>query len=299
MQIDVHQHLWPAAFLAALRARRTPPRLDGWELHLPGQPPYRVDPAHHDPDGRAAQAVVDGDDLVCVSTSAALGLDRLPSGEAEQLADAWLEGALALPAPFRPLAMPTSPDALEHALARGAVGLELGADLLAAPGGLERLAPLLAVLDEAGLPLLVHPGPAGAEGGLGRPAWWAPVVPYVAQLHAAWWAWADGGRERFPSLPLCFVALAGLGPLHGERQRARGGGAGQVDPLTFVEISTYGTQAVDAVLRVLGIDVVCHGSDRPYADPVLPELGSDAALHAIRSANPGRLLARVSEEVTA
>ena len=32
---DVHQHLWPPAFLAALRRRPRPPRLDDWTLHLP------------------------------------------------------------------------------------------------------------------------------------------------------------------------------------------------------------------------------------------------------------------------
>jgi hypothetical protein len=98
---------------------------------------------------------------------------------------------------------------------------------------------------------------------------------------------------------VCFTALAGLGPLHAERQRARGGAAGTVDTLTFVETSSYGTLAVDAVVRVLGIDVVCLGSDRPYAVPVLPRLGSQAALNAIGSANPGRLLAHVPQEVNA
>ena len=137
----------------------------------------------------------------------------------------------------------------------------------------------------AGRPLLVHPGPAGTADAPGRPVWWAPVVPYVAQLHAAWWAWADGGRARFPRLPVCFVALAGLGPLHGERQRARGGDGRAIDPLTFVETSSYGTQAVDAVVRVLGIDVVCHGSDRPYAAPPRPR-SARAALHAIRVRQP-------------
>jgi hypothetical protein len=124
-------------------------------------------------------------------------------------------------------------------------------------------------------------------------------VPYVAQLNAAWWAWAEGGRESFPRLPVCFAALAGLGPLHGERQRARGGAAGKVDGLTFVETSTYGTLAIDAVVRVLGIDVVCLGSDRPYATPVQPRLGSEAALKAIGSTNPGRFLAHVPQEVNA
>ncbi len=299
MSIDLHQHLWPEPFLAALRARRTAPRMEDWTLHLPGEPPYAIDPAHHDPDARAAGEEAG---LALVAPSAALGLDRLPPGEAAELADAWLEGALSLPAPFEAWAMAGTvepdPAALRDALDRGAVGLELAADALAAPGGLDRLAPLLDVLDAAGAALLVHPGPAGDQNGAGRPGWWAPVVPFVAQLHAAWWAWAEGGRERFPDLPVCFVALAGLGPLHGERHRARGGQGSAVDPLAFVETSSYGTQAVAAIVRVLGIDVDCHGSDRPYAEPALPALG-EAALHSIRTRNPGRLLARSLKEVSA
>jgi hypothetical protein len=225
----------------------------------------------------------------------------LAPDEAAELSEAWLDGALALPAPFQPWALAgvQEPDgaALSDALARGALGLEIAADVLAAPGALDRLAPLLDVLDEARRPLLVHPGPAGTQDA-DRPAWWAPVVPYVAHLHAAWWAWMDGGRERYPHLPVCFVALAGLGPLHGERHRARGGRGHAVDPLTFVETSSYGTQAVDAIVRVLGIDVVCHGSDRPYAAPTRPDLG-DAALAVLRVHNPGRLLAHARAEVAA
>jgi len=303
LTVDTHQHLWPAAFLAALRARRNPPRLDGWELHLAGERVYAVAPADHDPDLRAEHAAADGDELVCVAPSASLGLDRLPPAEAAELAAAWLEGALALPAPFRPWAaagtVAPDPAALASALDRGAVGLEVAADALAAPGGLERLAPLLDVLDRAGAPLLVHPGPAGTGNAPGWPVWWAPVVPFVVQLHAAWWAWFGGGRDRFPDLPVCFVALAGLGPLHGERHRARGGLGSAIDPLTFVETSSYGIQAVDAVVRVLGVDVVCHGSDRPYAAPAVPAALGAAALHAIRTSNPGRLLAHSLKEVSA
>ena len=179
--------------------------------------------------------------------------------------------------------------ALTRALDRGAAGLEAAADVLAAPDGLDRLAPLLSALEERGAPLLVHPGPAGSADAADRPRWWAPVVTYVAQLHAAWWAWVTAGRERWPDLRVCFVALAGLAPLHGERHRARGGEPQAVDPLTFVETSSYGERAIDAVGRVLGIDVICHGSDRPYATSRLPDLGA-AALHAVRVSNPARLL---------
>jgi 6-methylsalicylate decarboxylase len=296
VRVDIHQHLWPEPFLAALRARSAPPRLAGWTLWLDGEAPLEIDPAAHDPAARAALAARDGDDVVCVSPAASLGIDRAPTAEADALAAAWHEGALALPAPFRVWAAARTAAALDDALGAGAVGLELGADRLAAPDALGALEPLLGTLESAGRPLFVHPGPAGDL--RGRPVWWGPVVSYVGQLHAAWWAWADGGRARFPTLRVCFAALAGLGPLHGERHRARGGSGAPIDPLTFVETSSYGTQGVDAVIRALGVDVICHGSDRPYAGPVLPALG-DAAVHALRSANPARLLGDEPVELAA
>jgi hypothetical protein len=292
LRFDVHQHLWPESFIDALRARREPPRLEDWTLVLAGDERCEIDPAAHEPALRAS-----GNEAICLASSAALGIDRLPSGEAAELAEAWLVGVLALGAPFRAWAcagvIEPDPDALAAALSRGAIGLEVAADVLAAPDAIARLAPLLDVLGNR--PLLVHPGPGPGQNAA-RPVWWTPTVCYVNQLHAAWWAWADEGRSQFPDLPVCFAALAGLGPLHGERYRARGGIARAVDPLTFVETSSYGTQAVDAVLRVLGVDVICRGSDRPYAAPA--PLGLDpAALHAIECVNPARLLAQCRQGV--
>ncbi|HWT24075.1 MAG TPA: hypothetical protein VN213_11265, partial [Solirubrobacteraceae bacterium] len=77
MPTDVHQHLWPPAFLEALRGRREPPRLDGWTLHLAGERPCPIEPGDHHVATRAALADADGDDRVLVAPSAALGLDRL------------------------------------------------------------------------------------------------------------------------------------------------------------------------------------------------------------------------------
>jgi hypothetical protein len=143
------------------------------------------------------------------------------------------------------------------------------------------------VLEERGRPLFIHPGPA--ESTVHAPAWWPAVVSYVQQMHAAWFAFRLYGRPRHPRLKVCFAMLAGLAPLHGERASARAGGRGEVDRDVFLDVSSYGTRAIDAVVRALGIDGLVGGSDRPYAGPVIPELGA-AAVHAIRSSNPCRLL---------
>jgi hypothetical protein len=292
--VDVHQHVWPLPFLEALRVRRRPPRLDGWTLLLDGERPYEVDPAAHDPAARAGQAAADELDLVLVAPSAALGLADLAPEEAAELTSAWHDGALELPDPFRPWATAglrdPDPGVLEGALRAGCIGLELPAGALATPPDVERLGELLAVLERAGAPLLVHPGPLRPAAPPDAPAWWPPVVGYVQQLHAAWWAWWEAGRSAFPDLRVCFCALAGLAPLHGERHRARGGDDRAVDPGVFLETSSYGPCAVDATIRALGVDVICHGSDRPYAEPVDLLMGEPVA-HALSVANPARLLA--------
>ena len=61
------------------------------------------------------------------------------------------------------------------------------------------------------------------------------------------------------------------------------------DPDTFVDTSSYGRVGLDSLVRVLGIDALVLGSDRPYAEPTDPGLGA-AATHAVRVANPRRLL---------
>ncbi|WP_327156546.1 amidohydrolase [Streptomyces tubercidicus] len=303
MPTDVHQHIWPPGFLALLRSRTAPPRLDGWTLHLPGEPPYAVDPADHDIAARARLARADGLDLALVSLSSPLGIEYLPPAEATPLLAAFHDGALDLPAPFGVWASAClsgpepDPEALRRELARGCVGLQLPATALLDAAGWARCAPLLEVATEQDKPLFIHPGAApAAEPTAGAeptaPAWWPALVPYVHQLHTSWFAFRAFGRPRHPELRVCFAALAGLAPLHGERLVARGGGRdrGRVDCRAFYETSSYGTRAVDALVRAVGIDVVVSGSDRPYAAPVIPDLGADAAVHALRHTNPARLL---------
>jgi hypothetical protein len=312
--VDVHQHVWPTALIDALRARRRPPRMRGWTLELAGEPECEIDPAAHDVDLRAAQATEDGLDFALVSLSSPLGIEGLPAEEAGELLAAYHAGVLELPAPFGGWAAACvsdiDPAALARELGRGFVGLQLPATALLDAGGYEHAGPLLDVLEATARPLLIHPGPAaapaagavaGAAGATGAasdpagtvapgtPAWWPAIVSYVQQMHAAWFAFRAHGRPRHPELRVCFALLAGLAPLHGERVAARTGDRNVVDRDVFLEISSYGTRAVDATIRVLGVDGLVHGSDRPYADPATLDLGP-AAVHALRSANPMRLL---------
>jgi 6-methylsalicylate decarboxylase len=290
--VDVHQHLWPAELIGALRARRTPPRLRGWTLELAGEPDYAVDAAGHDVEARAAQAADDGLDLALVSLSSPLGIETLPPDAAGGLLAAYHDGVLALPAPFGGWAAAClteiDPTALTTRLEQGFVGLQLPATALFDAAGYDWVKPLLEVLEAADRPLLIHPGPAW-EGPASAPPWWSAIVPYVQQMHAAWFAFRAYGRPRHPELRVCFAILAGLGPLHGERFAARAGGRSPVDPGVFLDVSSYGTRAVDATIRVLGIDGLVNGSDRPYADPVRLDLGA-AATNAVRGANARRLL---------
>jgi hypothetical protein len=296
VQVDIHQHLWPGAMLDELRQRAQPPRLEGWTLFTSGEPPFEVTPSDHDASRRATQAAHDGLDLVLIGLSSPLGIEYLPVDQAVPLLDAYHEGVRELGPPFGcwAAACLTAIDVagLVKQLDRGCVGLQLPATAVADESGYRYCAPLLQLLAERNLPLLIHPGPAAGERGSG-PGWWAAVVSYVQQMHAAWFAFRTHGRPAHPQLKVCFVALAGLGPLHGERVVARGGSdalaRGFVDPNVFVETSSYGNRAVDAVVRVLGTDVVVFGSDRPYAQPADLGLGNSFA-DAIRSANPARLL---------
>jgi 6-methylsalicylate decarboxylase len=255
-RIDVHQHLWPEPFLYALGRRRTPPQLvrddRGWVLRLAGEPEALVDLAAHDAAHRGDELRAHGLERALLAPSTPLGVEALRRAEAETLLAAWHDGVFALGAPFGVWAAVAldDPDAadVEAALARGAVGLCLPAGALAGPGELERVGRLLECLERAGAPLFVHPGPAS-----GPTAWWPALSGYVAQMHAAWLAWARWGRAAHPRLRVLFAFLAGLAPLQAERLAARGGPADAArDERVWLDTSSYGPVALDAVAPHLG-----------------------------------------------
>jgi 6-methylsalicylate decarboxylase len=295
---DLHQHLWPDALLGQLARRTAPPRLRrddrGWILELAGEPPTVADLSEHEPVVRILRAQADGVDRIVVAPSTPLGVEALPAREAQPLLDAFHAGVLELGSPFSlwasvPLAAATA-DEVAGLLDAGAAGLCLPAEALASPEGLDRVAPLLDALTARDAPLLVHPGPAVADPRV--PEWWPAMTSYVAAMQAAWLAWAAWGRAAHPDLKVVWAMLAGGAPLHAERLAARGGPAQAVhDDRSWFDVSSYGPRAVDAMLRVVGVDRLVLGSDRPVVEPPSLATLGPAVRHAIARVNPAHVLA--------
>ena len=235
-----------------------------------------------------------------IAPSVPLGIEALPAGEAEPLLAAYHEGVAALPAPFGAwaavgLAAP-DPAALARLLDDGFAGACVAADALAGPAGYERLGPVLETLERRDAPLLIHPGPAAAPPG--APPWWGALTELrrgdadrVVRVRAS------GAGRAHPRLRVCFAMLAGLAPLHRERLMARGGRAA-ADAGVFLDVSSYGDRAVDAVVREIGVDQLVFGSDRPVVAPRELSLG-DAVRAAIRERNPAAAAGRRRVEAAA
>ena len=302
MRIDIHQHLWPTELVSLLAARRSPPLLrrafDEWHIVAPGEREGRASPSYWDVDRRSELVTQDGIDLALVALSSPLGIETLPAAEAEPLLEAYHDGVAALPSCFGAWAAPgldaPDPDGLAARLDQGFVGASIPAAALADPEGIERYGSLLECLERRDAPLFVHPGPAPSSTPTATPGavpnWWPALTRYVAQMNDAWHAFAAFGRRAHPSLRVVFGMLAGLAPLHAERLSARGGAPLSADPDVFLDTSSYGPRAIDAVARELGIDGLVYGSDRPVVGPRDCALGP-AAREAMLVENPARLLA--------
>jgi 6-methylsalicylate decarboxylase len=279
-KLDVHQHFWSEPLIQALSERREVPFIredHGLRvLFAAGERPYVIDTGGETAERRAALLELDELDGALVCLSSPLGIESLAREQALPLIDAYHEGALALGAPFGvwgAIAL-DRPDALDvdRALDRGCVGLSLPAGALAGVGALAALAPLLGRLEARHAPLLVHPGSAqpnlAGEPSLHDPLWWPALTRYVAQVQAAWLAFATVGRSEHPELRVIFTMLAGLAPLQLERLHVRGGPSPcPADSLTFYETSSYGMTAVAALQSIVGAGQLLYGSDRPVVEP--------------------------------
>jgi hypothetical protein len=293
-RVDVHQHLWTEPLLAALSARSSAPRArwqrGGWTLELAGEPDS-VLPAES-VEERADAVRAARFDRALIALSSALGVEGLAPEAAEPLLAAH---AAIGPAPtalgiWASISLADSAEAIGQRLPAAlerADGLCLPAAALATPAAVERLAPVLVRLEASGKPLFVHPGPAAAP--IGAPLWWPALADYLAQLQAAWLAFAHAGRPAHPRLRVLFAALAGLAPLHAERIAARGGPvAAAHDRLVFYDTSSYGPTAIAAMAAAVGRGQLVYGSDRPVIEPSVE--GGPLDDRALTVDNPARLL---------
>lgn len=299
MRVDVHQHLWTEPLIEALERRSRLPfaRRDGrlCTIHLGGESPSVVDLESERPERRIALLERDGIDRALIALSSPLGIEALPRAEARLLIDAHLDGIHATGEPFAAWA-PLALDGLgaadvDAALERDCVGVSLPAGAFAPPSSIDRLTPVFGRLEQLDLPLFVHPGPGlgwrPGECSLDDPLWWPALTHYVAQMQAAWLAFAALARRAHPRLRVVFAMLAGGAPLISERLQARGGPVCDVrDPNCFYDTSSYGPVAVEAMARRVGAGQLLHGSDRPVLEPM--RNGREAIL----SENAGWLTAR-------
>lgn len=265
--VDLHQHLWPAAFQDALRARSAPPHIDG-DVLVTREGRFPFDPSVHEPTVRVALLDRDGIDEAVLTLQPTLGLETLAPAERDELELIWVDGIAAVLAEhdgrFRALAPGRVVDGLPGTI----VGVSALLDL-------DSSAPLLDRVEASRGVLLVHPE-ADPVPGHERPPWWSWTVGYTQQMQQAYFAWQAAGRDRWPTLDVVFAILAGGAPFQLERLARRGVDVrSALDPNTFFDVATYGRRAIELCVETFGIDQLVYGSDTPVVD-------AQFTLHAVR-----------------
>ena len=279
--IDLHQHLWPEAFVELLRGRTRAPYLRGWTLHTDGEPPYDVDPADHDVDRRIALDRDAGIGLACVSLSAPLGIESLPRDEAGALIDAWHRGASALPAHFAPWASVPGGRARSRRARRAPGRARSSACSCRRPSWPRRPAGRRSArcCGWPSSPASRCSCTRARRPSARRPSWWAPVVGYVGAAAGGLVGMARLRRARaVPALRWSSPPVPGWRPLQHERLAARGGRLGTGRPATCSSTPRpTAPRRSTRWSRALGIDAIVLGSDRPVrrAGAVGPRRGGD------------------------
>jgi len=256
---DLHQHLWPKRFVTALRSRTTPPLLAGDELAT-HEGRFVVDLAAHEPEARIRALDGDGIDIAVISLQTSLGIEALDIAEADELHEIWADEMLELVTASGGRFLAFSPSRARV----GFAGISIGASALLDP---EKAAPALDDAAERDSVVFVHPE-AGRPVSAAGPEWWEWTVGYPAQMQAAYFAWLDAGRDRWPTLRVVFAILAGGAPFQLERVAHRGVEVrSSLDPNTFFDVATYGRRAIELVIETFGVAQLVYGSDSPVVDP--------------------------------
>ena len=215
MRVDIHQHLFTEPVLAALARRDEAPRLvrrdRSWALELAGEP----GPPSRRPGRRSSAACASctptGSTGRCCAPRSPLGVEALAPRRGPR-------DPRRLPARARPSCPSASrrgarsreprprPRGGRELLRRGAVGLALPARRARRPRP-ARPAALRSRRSSAPTRPCWSTPARGCRRPT-RPPWWPAMTSYVAELHAAWHAFAAFGRPE-PPAPARRVRAAG------------------------------------------------------------------------------------------
>ena len=283
--VDVHQHFWPASFVAELARRRTPPRLSGSTLVLE-EGTYVVDLDAHDAEARLAVLDRDGIDIAVLSLQPTLGIAGLPQTEKDELVGLWQDGVLELVQASHGRFLALAP---EHP-APGFVGSIVAASAMR---DVESLESLLSELDASGGFLFVHPAAVGQTSG--APGWWPAILDYTSQMQAAYLTWLSYAQRLWPDVNVVFAILAGGGPFQLERLASRGVAVRSgLHANVFFETASYGRRAIELCIETFGVHQLLYGSDVPVIEsaPTLSAIRGfgDSVVKLITADNPTRLL---------
>jgi len=272
----------------------------------------------HERDGEVVASVHDvaerlrtldaaGIDRCIVSLSTPLGIEALPAAESVSLVQAYHEGMAGVMADSggrigawaaTPLDLPDAgASVVEPLLAQGFSGCSLASEAIAMRAGVERCQPLLSMLEDAGRPLFVHPGPAPGTPPYaledGMPGWWTNLAVYPGLINRAFFTWRAHGAERHPRLRVVFAFLAGGAPMLEGRFRTFSGLPGEIDGNVFFDTASSQRLALELAMATYGIEQIVFGTDIPVigAAPVTRALGELGApvVAAVTESNPARL----------
>lgn len=228
---------------------------------------FPVDLGAHEPGARILALDRDGIDVAVLSLQPSLGIDALTPTERTGLEELWVEEITAVVAASGGRFLAFSPSRARV----GFAGISVGASALSDERGTQALD---AAAEEGSL-VFVHPE-VGRPASTDAPGWWEWTVGYPTQMQAAYLAWLDAGRDRWPTLRVMFAILAGGAPFQLERLAHRGLDVrSSLDPNTFFDVATYGRRAIELVIETFGVGQLVYGSDTPVVD-------SRPTLHAVR-----------------
>ena len=316
MKTDIHQHLWTEPLVQALAQRTEFPFVRDEHgltvLFLAGERPYVIDLASEAPSRRAALVRRDGLDRALLCLSSPLGIESLPARA----------GAAACSTPTtRARSRSASPSACGARSRSTAPTRTTSTARLTAAASASRCPPARSPVSigsracsrcSRAFPRSARhcsstpeqpPRPETGASSLGDPLWWPALTHYVADMHAAWLAFARRRPRRAPRAAGALRDARRPRAAARERLAARGGpDRSEPDPLVFYDTSSYGPLAIGALSDAVGgPGQLLYGSDRPVVEPTLLhepgaldwELLADASARAFGAPSPGDADSRV------